>query len=150
MLIYDLDEDGMFSESEKEDLFSDFDARCEALHEKVLLEFDSDEDGELSEDEKEEAKQSIAERKEEHKEAHPCNKDDEEAFNLPPFAREFDLDGDDELSESELQTLRDVLRDRIRTGESWNKPALDSDDSETPSETQDSEEEGSEDPELLD
>ena len=121
--IYDVDEDGVFSESEKEEIFADFDARCEVLHEKLLTEFDADEDGVLSEEEKELARETVRDLKESHRQSHSCDKDDdEEKPNLPKFAREFDLDGDDELSESELQTLRDVLRERIRNGEAWNLP----------------------------
>ena len=139
LYIYDVDEDGVFSESEKTEIFSDFDARCEVLHEKLLSDFDTDEDGELSEDEKALAKETIQDLKASHKEAHTCNKDlnAEDRPNLPKFAQEFDLDGDDELSETELQTLRDVLRERIRNGEAWNRSQQDDLETEETEETVD-------------
>lgn len=64
-LIYDVDADGALSESERGELESDFSARCEALHARLVAEFDTDGDGELSAEEQATAEEAMAARFEE-------------------------------------------------------------------------------------
>ena len=106
--VYDLDADGVFSESEQQDLFADFSERCERLQEKLLEEFDLDQDGTLSEEELaqiEDKKQKKHEHFEGEKGEKECKKKDkselkqEEERELPPFALPYDEDKNGELSE---------------------------------------------------
>ena len=126
--VYDVDQDGELSDSEKEELFADFDARCEAMHAQLLEEFDVDGDGELSDSEKLAAEEAIQARHEEHKAEREARKEEMggegkegcdkkgEREGLPRFADEFDLDENGEISADELVSLRQEMRERIRTG----------------------------------
>lgn len=123
MLVYDLDADGELSESEKETLFADFTARCEALHDQLLADFDADGDGELSEDEQEAAREAGDAMREEHRAAmDECRPEMGEEPPPPPWMVEFDSDADGELSESELDALRDAMRERLTSGEPPGEP----------------------------
>lgn len=146
LLVYDLDGDGDLSSTEQAELEADFSARCAALHARLLEDFDADGDGELSAEEEEAARAALEARYEEmageHRGPPPGGEPPEGAAGEgppegaegaegevdhchrgpPPHMVEFDLDGDGELSESELSTLRDTLRERIRSGEPLFQP----------------------------
>ncbi len=64
-VVYDLDQDGQFSEDEKAALLSDFTVRCETIHANVLAEFDADGSGDLDEAEAQAARDAHIARMEE-------------------------------------------------------------------------------------
>jgi len=135
--VYDLDNDKVLSETEKELLYEDFSERCEQLHQRLLEEFDTDGDGVLSGEEQEMAKEEARNRHEEgdrhveREEKYGEEREGEEPENsgerpkhrkkLPPFAKDYDLDGDGELNESEKQAFRSDMREKIRSGEPFAK-----------------------------
>ena len=63
-VVYDIDVDGQFSEAERATLLDDFTARCQAIHDQILIEFDADGDGDLSEAEQETARAAHQDRME--------------------------------------------------------------------------------------
>jgi hypothetical protein len=128
-LVYDLDDDGAFSESERATILDDFTVRCESIQAMLLESFDADGDGALSEAELDTAREALDALREEHGHdmdgACPEGEGGEGGHRGPPegppeglspLAQEFDADGDGELSDSEHETLRSVMRERIRTG----------------------------------
>ncbi|MFM2248358.1 MAG: hypothetical protein RL071_4433 [Pseudomonadota bacterium] len=143
-VVYDIDQSGVFEDSELSVLFEDFTARCAAIHAELLVRFDADGDGALSDAEQEVARSThadeiAAEREEglaclaegERPEGPPAGAGEggrpdggrgagERPEGPPPFGpleAEFDADGDGALSEAEHATLRETLRARVRSGE---------------------------------
>ena len=142
-LVYDVDADQQLNAEERDAAFSDFTERCEAIHEEVLATYDADGDGVLSETEQEAAREGhLAEVEAEREQTAACEQTcsrDREAerqgargaegeesgaagpaeAGAPwgPLEMEFDADENGELSESELATLRETMRERIRSGE---------------------------------
>lgn len=127
LLIYDTDEDGSLSDAEKSPLFEDFTARCEVLSARLLEDFDADGDGELSASELATAEEAIEAEREAHRaemeermgeRPEECGPPPEPGSRqVPPGLDAFDTDGDALLSDAELSTLRDALRERVRSGE---------------------------------
>jgi hypothetical protein len=66
--VYDADDDGELSKSERTTLLSDHTKRCENLHARILEGFDEDGDGALSKSEREAAQDMLRERHEDHRE----------------------------------------------------------------------------------
>lgn len=130
-LVYDLDESGDFSESERATVLEDFTVRCEAIQAMLLESFDADGDGTLSETELDTAREALDTLREEHGDdmegacpegegggpgGPPPGEGGERPEGLSPLAQEFDTNGDGELSDSEHEELRSVMRERVRTG----------------------------------
>jgi hypothetical protein len=157
-IVYDIDADGIFSEEERATLLEDFTVRCGAIQERVLAEFDVDGSGDLDEAEREAAHEAHVSRMDAAREEMEACRDEmgpdererpedggergERGDGPPPIrgplADEFDADGDGEVSESELATLRETMRERIRSGEHPNHecPIDTESESETESETE--------------
>lgn len=123
LLIYDLDEDGALSDSERATLFDDFTVRCEVLSDKLLAEFDADGDGTLSADELATATATLEAERAAHyaemgpPEGHDGPPPEPGSRAVPPGLEHYDTDGDALLSDAELSALRDALRALIRAGE---------------------------------
>lgn len=121
--VYDANDDGEISESERTTLLSDHTERCENLHAQVLADFDEDGDGLLSDAEKEAAHDAMQERHEDHrenmKEAHGRHKrgDRDRSEVPPPVLEEFDSNNDGELSSNERKQAREALRARLASGQ---------------------------------
>ncbi len=151
-MVYDLDQSHELDESERETLFEDFEARCEAIHARVLEDFDADGDGELNEEEKESARAALEEEREARRAEHEAAMEEQggppeqgqqgegppegaegtdgerpsmEERGIPPWAASYDVDGDGQLSDEELSTLRAEARERIRNGEPPFEPPTD-------------------------
>ena len=135
-VVYDTDRSGEFEAGELDLIFTDFTARCEAIHAEVLFQYDADGDGELSDSERDAARDGhMAQMQTEREEMKDCLERPEGAEGgrppegagegmgpdgEPPFGpleQEFDADGDGALSEAELATLRAEMRVRIASGE---------------------------------
>lgn len=72
-VVYDVDQDGTFSEAEQAEILSDFTVRCETIHARVLSEFDVDGSGDLDEAEAEAARDAhIAKMEEARAEMEEC------------------------------------------------------------------------------
>ena len=148
--VYDIDQNGSLSETERQELFADFDVRCEAIHDRLLSEFDVDGDGQLSETEMEAIREVMKQKREEHRAQRDGERPEkeqgertEEQDGLPKFAQEFDVDGDGELSEAEMETFRATLREEIRSGEPFGR-CKKQDSEEEIEETEEIEEENAE------
>ena len=144
--VYDADDSGDLSDAERATLLSDFTERCEAMHARLIEEFDADGDGELSEEEREVVRETMEANRAEREAAGPegCNRGSEMGeggpegrpdvgeggpeMGGPPasaaehspedrFLGEFDLNTDGELDATELSSLRDAVRERIRSGD---------------------------------
>ncbi len=145
-VVYDVDQSREFEEGEMAQIFDDFTVRCEVIQEQLLAEYDADGDGALSEAEQDAARVGQEEKlRAEREEVEACRDEmgpppeargeggpgeggeggegrgegGPGAGGAPPFGpleMEFDADEDGALSEGELATLRDTLRDRIRSG----------------------------------
>jgi len=143
-LVYDLDESHSLDDTERRTMLEDMTVRCDALQAQLLAEFDTDGDGVLSEDElavaTSEAEAAFEEGHDqtcpgmegggaegggrpEGEGAPPEGGGEPPEFleggdrAVPPPFVEFDTDGDGLLSDSELTTLRETMRERIRSGE---------------------------------
>lgn len=125
-VVYDSDISGDFEDAELEMIFEDFTVRCEAIHTEILAEHDSDGDGTLSEAEQELAREAHHARVEaERAEQEACRPERsgerperpaEGEVPFGPLEAEFDADGSGDLTDDELATLRETLRERLRTG----------------------------------
>lgn len=139
-LVYDLDESRSLDDTERAALFDDMTVRCDALQAKLVEEFDADGDGALSEEELATATEAMEAAFEEGREGtcpegemggeRPEGDSGERPEELgpppalegdtravpPPFA-DFDTDGDGVFSDAELATLRETVREQIRSGE---------------------------------
>lgn len=127
LLVYDLDEDGALSDTEKVPLFDDFTTRCQTLSAKLLADFDADGDGTLSDAELATAEAIIEadhEAQRAEMEANMADHPDQMgpppepgSRQVPPGMESFDTDGSGLLSDAELSALRDALREAIRAGD---------------------------------
>lgn len=125
-VVYDSDMSRDFEDAELELIFEDFTARCEAIHTEVLAEHDTDDDGVLSESEQEQAREAHHARVEaERAEMEACRPERgaerperpaEGEVPFGPLEAEFDADGSGDLADDELATLRETLRERLRSG----------------------------------
>ena len=132
LLIYDLDEDGALSDTEKSPLFDDFTTRCQVLAAKLLADFDADDDGTLSDSELATAQATIEADQEAQRAAmqqamadHPDQMGpppEPGSREVPPGLESYDTDSDGLLSDAELSTLRDALRARVRAGDPIAEP----------------------------
>jgi Ca2+-binding EF-hand superfamily protein len=123
--VYDLDKDGVISDEERMELYSDFSARCETIHDQLLSEFDINEDGVLSMEEREAAREEAIRRHQEG-DRHADHERGEESrgprhgrSGLPPFARTYDVNEDGSLDGQELSTFRREMRENITSGEAF-------------------------------
>ena len=128
--VYDIDNDGLLSDEERETLYEDFSYRCTQIHQQLLQAYDGDGDGLLSEEERAQIREEAEHRREEGDRHSSGQKAEEGAHRdrrggdhkgLPPFAREFDVDEDGVLSTEEHENLRETLREKIRSGEGFGK-----------------------------
>ena len=137
LAVYDIDGNSVLDDSERATLFADFTERCGVLQAKLLADFDADGDGQLSDSEKDTARASLQKEMGAHggdaehgdqpgedcDHAPPENGTDGDrpaapaAGELPPpLVDEFDANSDGTLDDAELSTLRDTMRERIRSG----------------------------------
>ncbi len=121
--VYDADDSGDLDEAERATLLDDHTARCEAMQARLLAEWDADGDGALSDDELEAARAAHeAERDGDRAPGRPGGQggpppSEQRGAVPPPVQDEFDADGDGEISSGEASVAREVLRERIRSGE---------------------------------
>ncbi len=131
-VVYDADISRQFEDAELESIFEDFTARCSAIHEDVVAEYDADGDGALSDAEQSAAREGhMAEAESQREAMDACRPEgpppegegarrgppEEGEVPFGPLEEEFDADGSGDLSTAELTTLRETLRDRIRSGD---------------------------------
>lgn len=137
LFIYDVDGDGTLSDAERAELLADLAAGCEARQAALLSEFDANGDGALDADElaaAQAARQAERDAREaerlaafdangdgtldetEREAAHTAH-EAEEAEAQAAVEAEYDADGDGALSEEEAATMREALREKIRSGE---------------------------------
>jgi Ca2+-binding EF-hand superfamily protein len=134
--IYDADNDGALSESERAQMLSDFTARCEARRARLLEAFDTNGDGVLDEGEIAAARQAARACREARRQAFLARIDTDgdgrlsiperlaaHEARLAQFAErraavvaEFDLDRNGTLDDTERAAARAALRERIRSG----------------------------------
>jgi hypothetical protein len=144
-IVYDIDQDGGFSEEELSPLFEDFAARCDTLQAELLARFDTDLDGTLSDAELAVAVETLAAEADAHEvadaDAHEerdghaggdhhgrgregHERDDPHSWfhgapdptEVPREYTAWDTDGDGTWSEAELDAFRTSWRERIRSG----------------------------------
>lgn len=120
-LIYDLDDDGSFSQSELDALFDDFSARCESLQDELVVQGVGDGASQGGGD-RYSSEGGRPPRQEEAGEMDECRRscsgrDRGESAGMGPVVDEFDRDGDGELMDAELDEARSTIRARLRRGD---------------------------------
>ncbi len=113
--VYDLDDDGQFSEAELDMLFADFSERCEALQDD--LDVSEQPGGGASADGGGRGPRS-GERGDMDECRESCSgRSEGEDAGVGPVVEEFDADRDGMLDDGETAEARSTLRSRLRTGD---------------------------------